>query len=136
MGVFMIPTTFVIFAKKKTVWGRDKPAQYSGTDRRYQWLRRERPAPPSIVAPGAGRWCGPRWTGPPPPPPRAGYVGKNLGLCQYYHWDFIMDRLILGAMPINPRPRPAASPAPPPPGRPSPREWVRQPVATSQTEPC
>jgi hypothetical protein len=30
-----------------------------------------------------------------------GYVGKNLGLCQYYHWDFIMDRLILGAMPIK-----------------------------------
>eukprot|EP00667_Euglena_gracilis_P015066 EG_transcript_15639 len=30
-----------------------------------------------------------------------GYVGKNLGLCQYYHWDFITDRLILGALPVK-----------------------------------
>eukprot|EP01004_Peranema_trichophorum_P006305 NODE_5128_length_1063_cov_43.730851_g4572_i0.p1 GENE.NODE_5128_length_1063_cov_43.730851_g4572_i0~~NODE_5128_length_1063_cov_43.730851_g4572_i0.p1 ORF type:complete len:282 (-),score=47.07 NODE_5128_length_1063_cov_43.730851_g4572_i0:110-955(-) len=30
-----------------------------------------------------------------------GYVGKNLGICNDYHWNFIRDRLILGALPIR-----------------------------------
>ena len=30
-----------------------------------------------------------------------GYVGKNLGLCRYKHWDFITEHLILGALPVK-----------------------------------
>mmetsp|Transcript_105332 Transcript_105332/g.181680 ORF Transcript_105332/g.181680 Transcript_105332/m.181680 type:complete len:431 (-) Transcript_105332:269-1561(-) len=30
-----------------------------------------------------------------------GYVGKNLGLCQFKHWDFITEHLILGALPVK-----------------------------------